>query len=473
MIKTTAWLLMQRVGLVFAGVLYAIIAPRLLGREMFGRFALITSIVTWSVVFTEWGSLQIMARFVPPLAVRREVDGIRRLLGNLLALRALSALVTGVVATFVVRHLVQDLDSAAVALVAVLPFVVTAADGIFTLFVGLQRTPRWAMSILLRRVLMVLFIPLGYLAGGVTGALAGVAMLEIIVLGLGLALSRAWLSWSTLRLRGDVLKPRLAFGVMFFTASLLQAAFQFSGESLIRLAHGDFREISYYSAAYAMVLAAQGLFLQVLLAFSSFLTGRLVEAGPAEVEAWTRRLVRGLSFVLAPLVGGMVWFGPHVIPIVLGEEYRPAGANLSIMAWNLLLLVPGGMANVLAVVHQRPRATVAAGALRILFFWGVGAWCTQQWMSLGTAMAVLAANCAYALLFAAQVRRWTRLPLGPWMVAVAWTLMVPVLQRAWPDGWASVAGYAAWLGAGLALAMATRQMEWGELARLWQRLRMA
>lgn len=240
---------------------------------------------------------------------------------------------------------------------------------------------------------------------------------------------------------------------------------------MIRLAHGDFREVSYFSAAYAMVLAAQGLFLQIFLAFSSFLSKRLVEAGPGEVARWTRRLVRGLSLVLAPAVGGLVWFGPPLIPIILGEAYQPAGRNLSFLAWNLLLLVPAGLANLLAVVFEKPRATALAGALRIVLFWGLGAWWTPRGLSLGTALAVLCANFGYAVFFAARARRWSDFSLRPWLAAVGWTLLVPVLRGFWPTGWSAAAGYGGWLLAGLLLVWTTHAAAREDLSLLWQRLR--
>ena len=57
------------------GVCFALLVPRLMGPEQYGRYALATSVAAWLALLSGLGLLNATTRYLPPLLARRETAG--------------------------------------------------------------------------------------------------------------------------------------------------------------------------------------------------------------------------------------------------------------------------------------------------------------------------------------------------------------------------------------------------------------
>ncbi|HSO75187.1 MAG TPA: hypothetical protein VLU47_10140, partial [Blastocatellia bacterium] len=86
-VKNAGWLMAQRGLHVVAATLFAVVLPRLMGPETFGRYALMTSISLWFAMFSGMSSAQMMGRFGPEFAMQEGNEHIQKFFGNLLVVR--------------------------------------------------------------------------------------------------------------------------------------------------------------------------------------------------------------------------------------------------------------------------------------------------------------------------------------------------------------------------------------------------
>src|SRR2546425_3934508 len=73
------------------GLLFFALVPRMMGPELYGRYALVTTMAITFALMSGLGLINTTTRYVPQLLVRDEAHQVRRLVGNLLALQVASA----------------------------------------------------------------------------------------------------------------------------------------------------------------------------------------------------------------------------------------------------------------------------------------------------------------------------------------------------------------------------------------------
>ena len=71
-----------------AATLFALVVPRLMGPEVFGRYSLLTSVSMWFAMLSGLGAVSLMTRVVPQFTAAGDIAGLRTLVTSLLVLRA-------------------------------------------------------------------------------------------------------------------------------------------------------------------------------------------------------------------------------------------------------------------------------------------------------------------------------------------------------------------------------------------------
>ena len=172
-VNNLARLLMQR-GLYFVGcLLFAALLPRLMGVEIFGQYALITSLSIWFVLPSNLGFTQIISRHVPQMAVQETREHIGKFFGNLLILRIASGALGAGLYVLLTLLWLRDLDRMILVIMGVTIFVRAVSHQIFSLFLGLNQAGRWGMDETVRRwlwlILMIRRVRLGRTPGRLPG----------------------------------------------------------------------------------------------------------------------------------------------------------------------------------------------------------------------------------------------------------------------------------------------------------------
>jgi O-antigen/teichoic acid export membrane protein len=385
-------LVLQRVGHVLSALLYAALVPRLMGPDIFGRYALLGSLAGGVIMMSGLGVRDVIGRYAPVLVARGDRPGLQRLFGQLVVVRALSGAGAAVVYLGLGLFWLREFDGVVILAAALTVPVGAVAGVLFAIFLGLNRAARWGVGELTRRWLILAALPLGFLAGGLRGACVGWLLADLLVLALGLVWAWPYVARDVLRPDPSSIAPYLRFGAAFFASRLLIVAAQASGEPLIRAVTGDYAVVSYFTLADSVYLVAVSAIRQFTAAFMPLLTVRGSLGSREELRRAVAHLVRWLAVAGVVAVLGTLWLADDLVPLVLGHSYRPVAANLVPLMLGLCTLALGVVGEILAVSLGRKRPSVLAATVRLAAFWAVGVPLVAWRGSFGACVAVLAAS---------------------------------------------------------------------------------
>ena len=417
-VRNVGLLLMLRGLLIAGGVVVAAVVPRLMGPTGYGQVALLVALSFWFTLTASLGFTQVMGRHVAHFGQTGDDDGLRAFFGRLLAIRLVAGLLAAGLYLAVTATWLRDLDALAMAILALAVFVRAPAGLFFSLYLGLNQAARWGVADIVRQWGTLAFMLPGYLVAGLRGAAAGVLLAELVVLLVGIMGARRYLTWAALRIDLHGMAPYLRFGLIFYVSDLVLAAFERSGEALVRARCGDYAQVGFFGVGYsAYVTAAVGI-PQIALAFAPLLTVLRMEGDRAAVRLWIERLLKWLALGSVTVVLAAVLVGGDLVPRVLGAVYRPVSANLILLAIGLVALSLTSVANLSALTHDRPAVALVAAVLRLGSFWLLGLSFVGRWGSWGASLAVLGAVVAQAGFFTWRMRRVVGYSLRRWLWVV-------------------------------------------------------
>ena len=74
--RNARWVMVQRGSQIAGAVLFALIVPRWMGPDEFGRYALVTSISMSFALLSSMGAVSMMTRAVPGFVLRQDLAGL-------------------------------------------------------------------------------------------------------------------------------------------------------------------------------------------------------------------------------------------------------------------------------------------------------------------------------------------------------------------------------------------------------------
>ena len=415
-VRNAALMLVQRGAQTAGGLCFALLVPRLMGPESYGRYALATSVAAWLALLSGLGLVNATTRYLPQLIARGETAALRRLIGNLFTLRLASGLLAALLYLMVARLWWRDVDLVVPLVMALTVWVQGVSGYLFSLFLGFNQAGRWAAGDTVRRGLLVMLVLLGYQLGGLRGAIGGVLLTEVTVLGLGLVGNPLLKARRSLRPDRRFLTPYFRFGTTSLVTQILLIAFLGSGEILVRTFSGRYAEVGYFSLAQGAYLVVATTLPQLMLAFMPLLVQLHEARAEAELARWSGRLVRLLSAGGVILVFAAWSLAKAFVPLLFGTAYAPVATNLLPLAVALLALALASVPGLLALVHERPLETVVAAALRLVVFWTIGPVLIMRAGSFGACVAILAGATTHALYLLWRTRHLMNRALFAWAV---------------------------------------------------------
>lgn len=431
-IRQAAGLLAQRALQVAMGFLFASLIPRRMGPQVYGQFSTMVTMSAWFSLMSGLGAVSLMTRFVPEFLARDDRQGLRKLASNLLTLRLGNGLLGAIVYLSLGAIWLKDLDQVAIAFVALSIVLRTAANLPFTLFLGLNKAAQWAVSDLMRRLLLFPLVFAGYVISELRGAGAGLFLVELIVLLAGFWWGREYLSLRLMKLDRAFLRPFLGFSAAFFLSNVLIMLFQQGGTTLVRFVSGDYAEAGFYTLAFGAYLAGvQGVW-KLLTAFGPLLSSLHARNEIDELEAWVGRLLNTLaigSVVVAALVYALS--GP-LVRAVLGPGFEPVAGLLPVLAIAGLAVAPSGVARLLAVTYKEPSSSITGAALQLTAFLGLGFAVIPRMGSRGACWVVVASVVLFACYSTWHMRRLLPYSLRRWLRVMALGALLSPILWTWP-----------------------------------------
>ncbi len=469
-LRNAGFLVIQRGGLLAAGVMFAVLVPRLMGPAAYGRFALVSSLSTLFVMCSTLGFTEVAGRFLPELSRRPDSRDLHRLVNGLLSIRVVAGALLAAAFLGLTTAWLPDLDAWALVAVSAAILVRAVSHLLFALFLGLNQAARWGAGELLSRSLLLVFVLPGYVRGGFRGACVGLLLAEVATLAIALGWTRSMLSLARLRIDPRTIGPYLRVGLVYFAVNLLLIAFQASGESLVRLVTHDYASVSYFGIANSIHLSAVAAIQQLSLAFAALLITLRAQRADATLREGLRRLVSWTAAAGVSAVFAVLLLGPDLIPLVLGRSFEPVVSTLIPMTLALLPLALSSVASVVAVTHDRPGALLLGAGLRLAVFWGAGPFLVVRAGSLGACLAVLLAHLVQAgylswvlrAQMAPAVRSWAACVLaGAPLLPLVWLRSsIPVETALFVGGLAGFFG----------LLLLTRVLAVSQIVETWRSL---
>lgn len=384
------------------GLLWAVIVPRWLGPEVYGRFtlAMATSLLLWWV--GDFGGLEVFGRFIPALQ-QQEPDRARRLFGQAFLLR----LLVGFSLPFfmllfgpLIAPWLRGWPAALVGLSAGLHIISWTS---YHLLYARKEMGKWATELSWR---LMTQLPLVLLVGswGLTAQMAAYTVNEVIYLALALWWTRDWFSRTALRPNLGFLKPYLRMGSGFWATNVGLIILLRTGTLLVQIISGDSAQVSYFDLALTVFFLTHTIIDQLIRAFLPTVSG-FHEGGQGErVGQWLQVVTQWGAALAVVAVITVQYTADFILPFVLGSQYDESATVLRVMLLSLPALVLVGVGTVASAVRESPRAKLIAIAAGIAMFWLSSVWLVEQGDAVGAAWALTLGLNVYALTLFVQVR---------------------------------------------------------------------
>ncbi len=467
-VRNAGWILVQRGLHAGSGLVFAILVPRLMGPDIYGRYSLLESLSIWFLLLSSLSLTDVIGRYVPELILKQDSRGLGNLWSDLFTVR----LTTGILAAFLYLGVtvlwLRDLTVVVLAIMAAMVFVRSISELVFAAFVGLSRAARWQVGETTRQWLSLSLLVPGFYLGGLRGAVLSLLLTELVVLALGIYWLRPHMAWPGLHLDVRRSLPYLQFGLVFFASDVLHTALGASGETLVRVISGEYAESGYFGLANRVLVTMALAIPQISMAFTPLLTTLHAQGQVKALARWLERLLKYLALGGMAASFGAFLLADDLVPVVLGAEYGPVSANLKWLTMALLPMAAGHVARMVAMVYVRPRTVLAAAAIRLLAFWILDIPLVAWLGGLGSSITMVATWTLYGVYLTWRMRDVLRYSLRECALVIGLgTLFVPLVWLR-SSLIINVSLYVAFLTAYLGLLWLLRVVTRNEAAELWK-----
>jgi O-antigen/teichoic acid export membrane protein len=369
-----------------------LVAPRVLGPEDYGTFAVALAVVGIVSASFSLGGPMIASRFIPAAAPDDRLAVARALAVRFAWWRAIKLAGLTLVAVTLIAVAPERFPAGLTLLVLAALAVDSVAALGFQIALGLGRTGVWTARWGLQNSLLIVGLVAGYAVWGVDGAVAAIAVSSACMLVWTAALLGPRLAAAP---RGGALPARLLrFAALQGAGSLLLLAMMRGGVVAVALLAASKSETAYAGIAFGVSAALVFWVGQVFTIQLPDLvaTGRL-DAAEAGAGRLASRMVAPLTLLAA---AGVLLVEP-VLPIVFGHDYDGARDALAIALATLPLAPVTAVANQVSALRLKPEARAAAVGVGMISFTAVAAIAVPAHGAAGASVALVGAGVATLL----------------------------------------------------------------------------
>ena len=399
---------MNKVVQLIGGALWAVIIPRWMGPEAYGRFALAMSLslLLWWV--GDLGGLEVFGRHMP-LLTERDPDAARQLFGQAFLVRLLIAVSLIPLMLLVGPLIAPWLTGWPAALVGLSAGLHILSWTSFHLLYARKEMGKWATELAWR---LMTQLPLVLLAGkwSLTAQMSAYTANEVIFLALAVWWTRKWFRWRALRPRLSLLRPYFRMGMGFWATNVGLILLFRTGTLLVQVLTGRSAQVSFYDLALTVFFLVYTIIDQLMRSFLPTVSQFHVDGEQERVGRWLQILTQWGAALAVAAVIAVQYTADWILPAILGGDYQEAATVLRLMLLSLPALVLVGVGTVATAMHQSPRAKLVAIAVGAIVFWASALVITPVYGAIGTAWALTAGLNVYAFLLFAQVRHTLQLP---------------------------------------------------------------
>lgn len=372
--------------------------PRLLGAEDHGQFAFIISLAYLGQILGDFGTLEVMSRFVPTLPVGDKKQLYMRTLLFKSAVGLVCALLTVVAALWLAPWM--TLGWALLIGVGVVAHIVAWVP--FQFLLGVNHIGRWMVEQAWRQWALLILLIVLYPWLGMTGTVLAWTGMELIFCGLGLGWTRDYWQRSEFRFVWGYLRPYIIFGFGFFMANLVSALLYRSGPVLVETMTRQTAQAGFLNLAIGLFLMPYLLLTQVAFSFVPTLSGYYAEGQTHQMQQWVSNFVR-YSWLIGWVGVIAVWLTAEWgVQFVFGPDYAEAAAPLKWISVGIPLSALLWGANIVATVTGQGKLRFWSSLAALTVFLAASFWLVPRYSATGAAMGLslsVVANFAVLLYF--------------------------------------------------------------------------
>ena len=375
---------LHKIAQVVGQIVAVLTIPRLLGADDHGRFAFVLAYSFLGQILGDFGTLEVMSRFVPTMS---QAD-IGRLYSRTLFFKIGVGLVCGVLAAALGLILAPwlRLEWAGLIGLGVLSHIVAWVP--FHLMLGLNQVGKWMVEQSWRQWALVILLILLYPWLELGGTMVAWALMEVIFCILGLWWARAYWQPAELSLDWAYLKPYIHFGFGFFLANLVGAALYRSSPVLVEALTGQSAQAGYINLAIGLYMMPYLMLTQVAFSLVPTLSEFYTTGQIDKMQAWLHNFVR-YSWLFGWLGVIGVWLTVDWgVLLIFGPDYALAAAPLKWISLGIPLAGPLWAGNALATVTGRGPLKFWATLAALLVFLAAALWLIPGYLAAGAAIAL-------------------------------------------------------------------------------------
>ena len=386
----------QGKGLELVGLLLLVtVLPRVLGPTEYGRLLVALTILTLGSYAISLGAPSAFVRFIPAEPPERRAGLARSMTLRLLRLRAVQLAVAAAIALGLALAAPDTFPALQTALVFAALVVETGALLAAQTALGLGRTGIWSYRLALQNAVLLTAVPLLFLAAGLTGAIAGLALASLA----GLLFAGSAVLLPLVRAERGVPIPEEAtrFGIVTGSGWLLAQLTYRAPVLAAALLAGSAAETGFAALAASVALAVMLVVRQVFTVSLPDLVERWeVDRNAAGVAL--RRITGRMVAILVPAALLSVVLLDPVLPLIAGEDFAGA-ATAFVPALALLPLLPIPVLGWQTVtLGLRPELALKVNAIGLLAFAAAAGALVPVWEGAGATTALLVAVGVTAVL---------------------------------------------------------------------------
>ncbi|HEX4049934.1 MAG TPA: oligosaccharide flippase family protein [Steroidobacteraceae bacterium] len=453
--------------------LFAFLVPRMLGPEIYGRYALFVSVVGLTASFLDLGITEISARRIPELQAEGSHEGIityySRMLGFKLTLDVAVVALAAMVLFFLRPLSVPRQMLVPLLIVIVISDVSAAAYG---LMFGLNNVSLCSARDPLRRAISLVTVIVGYSWFGLLGALYSAVIVETLLAGLYVGFTRRWLSARWLAPQWRYVAPLLRYGALFYLSWGITNVWQRLGNSLIGLLQGDFRQIALFDLSNQIFLTAIGFTSFLITALAPVFTRLRLDGKDGKVVDWSRRIVTYNLMLCAAGAAAWLLLGDTLVPWLIGPQYRGIYGSVALLLCGAFPMAIVQLGLALAMAYAQPIRYLTSLCIAVVTFIVASLPLIPRFGALGCAAATLISCICCAVAVGIQYPRFVAHSLGPGLraIIVAGVLLLPCwIYRG--GGLRSCLLLVAFLIIYSSVLLLTRVIDREELRQAWAALR--
>ena len=379
--------------------LSVMLIPRMMGPEIYGDYALLTSIVVIAASIVDFmGYTNIFGRFVPEFEIRGESGNIRKLFSNILSLKIVVDLIASVVLFAILHFTYGDRFPSPYFLLVVGVLLVGDLGSVpWTLLFGLNQLGKFALRDPIRKVLSLAFTLILFHYYGLSGAIMAYLLVEFSLALLYFFWTRKYFQVEDFRLDLFFLRPYLRFGFLFYVSHGLSDLWPRLGNPLILYITQDSREVALFDIPNQIFLFAVGITLVAIGYLVPVFTEFLSTGKEGKLMEWSTLIIKYTSVLCMITFWAFILTGRDLIPVVIGSKYNEIFLNGVVLLLGIFPMIIYELGVVFSVIYKEPRKYFLALCFALLAFLIASMWLIPKYSSLGCAIATLISCVVLAL----------------------------------------------------------------------------